>query len=268
MNEKSKENSWVICPECKIKLKQNNISTHMQHVHNKVLDESSETVIQAKIPKKRKNQKPIKKISKVKIGLIIIIIVIVTFSIYVYSTTNPKESNNNNNNNSNVPAWMKNYTPINNLGTGTTNFWINFPVGNPSVGQSVQHKTWITETLEEKPVVFVCHRTGCGPCTPQADRVKALIKTYGEDIVFYDLDNPFEGYGTMKEGVLEKYNEAFDYDPNGGSHYIALTGVFTHIKDGGEVKIGWHSWEGNVDDAAMENWIKDAIYYYHINSRG
>jgi len=87
-----------------------------------------------------------------------------------------------------------------------------------------------------------------------------------DDIVFYDLDSPFEGYGTIKEGILEKYNEAFYYDANGGDHYIALTGVFTLIKDGGEVKIGWHSWEGNVDDASMENWIKDAIYYYHINS--
>ena len=257
---KEKNEEWVICPEYKIKLKQSHISTHMQHVHNKTLDESNETLIHAAIPKKRKNLKPIKSKSKAIIGLIIIIVVVVAASVYI--TIKPKESNNN----GNVVAWLKNYTPVYNLGTGTNNFWINFPTGNPSVGQSVQHKTWITETLEEKPVVFVCHRTGCGPCTPQADRVKALIKTYGEDIVFYDLDNPFEGYGTMKEGVLEKYNEAFDYDPNGGSHYIALTGVYTLIKDGGEVKIGWHSWEGNVEDTAMENWIKDTIYYYHINS--
>jgi hypothetical protein len=175
-------------------------------------------------------------------------------------------TSDNSNNNSNGPSWMTDYTPAYSIGTGSDNFWINFPVGNPSVGQSVIHKTWITGTLEEKPVVFVCHRTGCGPCTPQADRVKALIETYGEDIVFYDLDSPFEGYGTIKEGVLEKYNEAFYYDPNGGDHYIALTGVYTLIKDEGAVKIGWHSWEGNVDDVSMENWIKDAIYYYHINS--
>jgi hypothetical protein len=257
---KEKNEEWVICPECKIKLKQDHIKTHMQHVHNKIFNGSSETLTQAKTPKKRKNQKPIKSKSKEIIGIIIMIIVVVAASVFI--TTNPKESNNN----GNVAAWIKNYTPVYNLGTGTDNFWINFPTGNPSVGQSVIHKTWITETLEEKPVVFVCHRTGCGPCTPQADRVKALIKTYGEDIVFYDLDNPFEGYGEMKEGVLEKYNEAFDYDPNGGSHYIALTGVYTLIKDGGEVKICWHSWEGNVEDAAMENWIKDSIYYYHINS--
>lgn len=261
MIKEKNEDKWVICPECKIKLKQNHISTHMQHVHNKILDESDETSIQTIMSKKRKNQRPLKKSrSKVTIGLIIIIIVIVVASIFVYFMNNTKETNNN----SDVPVWMKNYTPIYNLGAGTNNFWINFPTGNPSVGQSVTYLSWITEELEEKPVVFVCHRTGCASCTPQADRVKVLRETYGEDVVFYDLDDDYAG--TATEDTLAKYNAAFYYDPNGGSHYIALTGVFTLIKDGGEVKIGWHSWEGNVDDAAMENWIKDTIYYYHINS--
>ncbi|NVM20113.1 MAG: hypothetical protein HWN80_20620, partial [Candidatus Lokiarchaeota archaeon] len=108
-------------------------------------------------------------------------------------------------------------------------------------------------------------RTGCGPCTPQADRVKALRESYGEDAIFYDLDNPFEGYGTATEDILNKFYEAFYYDPNGGSQVIAFTGVFTRINYGGEVKIGWHSWEGNVGDAEMESWVKDIIYYYHVN---
>ena len=97
-------------------------------------------------------------------------------------------TNNNSNNNSN-----DNYTPIHSVGTGEDDFWINFPVGNPSVGQSVTHKTWITDDLKEKPVIFVCHRTGCGTCTPQADRVKALREIYGEDAVFYDLDDNYDG---------------------------------------------------------------------------
>ena len=57
--------------------------------------------------------------------------------------------------------WLENYTPVHSVGTGSDNFWINFPVGGPSAGQSVNHLTWITEDLKEKPVVFVCHRTGC-----------------------------------------------------------------------------------------------------------
>lgn len=174
-------------------------------------------------------------------------------------------TSDNSNNNSNGPSWMNNYTPVHSVGNGEDNFWINFPVGGPSAGQSVEHLTWITEDLEEKSVVFVCHRTGCAACTPQADRVKALRETYGEDAIFYDLDYPFEGYGVATEDILKKFNEAFYYDANGPPSYIAFTGVFTLINDGGEVKIGWHSWEGDVADAEMETWIKDTIYYYHIN---
>jgi len=173
-------------------------------------------------------------------------------------------TSDNSNNNSNGPSWMNNYTPTYSVGTGSNNFWINFPAGSPSVSQSVTHKTWITEDLKEKPVVFVCHRTGCTTCTPQADRVKALREKYGEDAVFYDLDDNYDG--SAPADILQKYHEAFYYDPNGEPNYIALTGVFTLLKDGTEVKIGWHSWEGNVADSDMENWVKDCIYYYNMNS--
>ena len=260
MIKEKNEDKWVICPECKIKLKQSHISTHMQHVHNKIYDESTEPLTQATIPKKRKNPRPSKSKSKTMIGLIVIIIVIIAGSIFVYSMNNPPGSNNN----GDGPAWMKNYKPVYSLGTNTNNFWVNFPVGNPSVGQSVVHKTWLTEDLEEKPVVFVCHRTGCTACTPQADRIKALRGTYGKDAIFYDLDNP--DAGGASEDILQKYYDAFYYDPNGEPNYIALTGVYTLINDGTGVKIGWHSWEGNVEDSDMETWIKDSIYYYNVNS--
>ena len=173
-------------------------------------------------------------------------------------------TSNNSNNNSNGPSWITNYTPTYSVGTGSNDFWINFPVSNPSAGQSIQHKTWITEDLKEKPVVFVCHKTGCAACTPQADRVKAFREIYGEDAKFYDLDLPYSGDYT--KDTETKFNEAFYYDPNGSPSYIAFTGVFTLINDGGEAKIGWHSWELDVEDSVMESWIKDAIYYYHINS--
>jgi hypothetical protein len=172
-------------------------------------------------------------------------------------------TSDNSNNNSNGPSWMNNYTPTYSVGTGTNNFWINFPPGNPSAGQSVTHKTWITDDVKEKPVIFVCHRTGCVSCTPQADRVKALRDIYGEDAVFYDLDDNYDG--SAPDDILQKYYEAFYYDPNGEPNYIALTGVFTLINDGTGTKIGWHSWEGNVGDSEMESWVKDCIYYYHIN---
>jgi len=193
-----------------------------------------------------------------KIKMLLLTLFTVFLLLFLTGCTNNNISDGNDN-------WLENYSPVYSVGTGSDNFWINFPVGGPPAGQSVQHLIWITEDLEEKPVVFVCHRTGCAACTPQADRVKALRETYGEDAIFYDLDYPFEGYGIATEDILTKFNEAFYYDANGPPSYIAFTGVFTRINDGGEVKIGWDSWEGDVADAEMETWIKDTIYYYHIN---
>jgi hypothetical protein len=262
MSEKNQNDSWVICPECKTKLKQENLAAHMKHIHNKIIDDVQMKSMET-FHKKRQEKKPKDVSSKIAVVAIILLViaVVVAAVILIFSA-----SNEDNGANSNGQSWMNNYTPANSVGNGADNFWINFPVGSAYPDQIPQHLTWITEDLKEKPVVFVCHRTGCGPCTPQADRVKALRETYGEDAVFYDLDYPFEGYGTATQDILDKFYEAFYYDPNGGSQVIAFTGVFTLIKDGGEVKIGWHSWEGNVADADMENWIKDAIYHYHTNS--
>ena len=177
------------------------------------------------------------------------------FTVFLLLFLSGCTSNNTDNN-----SWLENYTPAHSVGTGSNDFWINFPAG-----QSANHLAWITDDLEEKPVVFVCHCTGCKGCKPQADRVIALRETYGEDAVFYDLDDPYPGYGVATADIKKKFNEAFYYDPNGGSNVIATTGVFTIVNDSGEVKIGWHSWEGNVADAEMETWIKDAIYYYSVN---
>ena len=180
--------------------------------------------------------------------------------LFVLMVSGCVDNNENANNNMNTGTWLDDYTPVHSLGTGSDKFWINFPSG-----QSVEHKTWVIESLEEKPVFFVCHRTGCVGCAAQADRVKVLGEKYADYAVFYDLDDPYPGYEESSADILEKYNEAFDYDPDGGTHYIALTGVFTLVNDGEEVKIGWHSWEGNVDDSDMESWVRDIIYYYNVN---
>jgi hypothetical protein len=235
----------------------------MSHIHSKEIEDFDESSIKV-LPKKELRQKKPMHFSLTSIAVISVISVVVILAGVFVLSLSPDGSNNNGNSNS--PQWLDDYTPAYSVGTGSDNFWIDFPVGSPSVGQSVNHLTWITEDLKEKPVVFVCHRTGCGPCTPQADRVKALREIYGDDAIFYDLDNPFEGYGVATEDILQKFNQAFYYDPNGEPHYIAFTGVFTRITDGGVVKIGWHGWEGDVADAEMETWIKDSIYYYNINS--
>ena len=168
-------------------------------------------------------------------------------------------TSNSSNNNSNSSSWLDTYTPAHSVGSGNNDFWIAFPDINPNAGQPVNHTSWVLEALETKAYVFVVHKTGCVSCQPQADRTIALGNEYWEDIISNDLDLTLGGV-TEQKGY-----EAFLYDPNDAEGYIALTGVFTLVKDNGNVTYGWHSWEGDVTDAEMESWIKDAIYYYHVN---
>jgi hypothetical protein len=233
----------------------------MKHVHSKKIEDFDESSIKVLHKKELRQKKPMHFSLNTIAVIAIIFVVIIVAAVFVLSRS-PDGSNTNGN--SNKPQWLDDYTPVYSVGTGSDNFWVNFPVGNPSVGQSVVHKTWIAEDLKEKPVVFVCHRTGCTACTPQADRVKALREKYGEDAVFYDLDDNYDG--SAPADILQKYHDAFYYDPNGEPNYIALTGVYTLVNDGTGVKIGWHSWEGDVADSDMENWVKDCIYYNNINS--
>jgi thiol-disulfide isomerase/thioredoxin len=156
---------------------------------------------------------------------------------------------------------MNNYTPVHSAGNGADNFWINFPPGTTYAGQTVKHLPWLNESFENNVVLFVVHNTGCKTCKPQADRVIALAEKYGDDVTFYDLDVALGG--TTYERAVAVYL----YDPNGGDMIIALTGVFTYVKDDNvNIKIGWHTWESNtVETSEMESYIKDAIYYYSVN---
>ena len=164
-----------------------------------------------------------------------------------------------NSSNSNNPSWLDTYTPVHSIGSGVDDFWIAFPEINPNAGQPVNHTSWVLEALETKAYVFVVHKTGCASCQPQADRIIAFGNEYWEDIISNDLDLSLGGTAEQKG------YEAFLYDPNDAEGYIALTGIFTLVKDNGNVAYGWHSWEGDVEDAEMETWIKDAIYYYHMS---
>jgi hypothetical protein len=157
-------------------------------------------------------------------------------------------------------SWLDDYSPIHKIGNGADDFWIEFPLSSESSGDTINHLSWILESLESNCVVFVVHKTGCIACTPQAERVVNISKEYETQVEFYDLDIPLGGE------IEQRAYESYLYDPNGPPGYIALTGIFTYVDYLGDSKIGWHAWEGDVIDSEMEDWIRDAIYYYHLNS--
>ena len=189
-------------------------------------------------------------------------IIIVGVLLSLSGCTKNNTSNNNSNNGSDVLIWLENYTPVHGIGTGSDDFWINYPPENPSSSQSVDHLDWVINSLNEGCVLFVVHKTGCQYCKAQADRVIAIADKYEGQLEFYDLDIPLGG------DVEQMAYDAYLYDPDGPPGYIALTGVFTLVEDNMEIKYGWHSWELDVEDSVMESWIKDAIYYYNMNNKG
>ena len=163
-------------------------------------------------------------------------------------------------NSGNEVSWLNNYSPLHTIGNGTNDFWIMYPTSHPNSSQSVDHLSWVLASLNKNCVVLVVHRTGCVTCQPQADRVIALAEKYGDNVTFYDLDISLGG------DTEQKAYEAYVYDPAGPPGYIALTVLVTLIEVNGNVMYGWHSWEGDVDNAELESWVQDTIYYYHINS--
>lgn len=156
-------------------------------------------------------------------------------------------------------TWLDDYSPVHGVGTGSDNFWIEFPSTSEYNEQSIDHLSWIQDSLDEHNVVFVVHKTGCVGCADQAERVIDIAGEYEDMVEFWDLDIPLGG------DIEQKAYDSYLYDPDGPPGYIALTGVFTYVEHAGETKIGWHSWEGNVADSDMQDWIRDAIYYYHVN---
>ena len=194
--------------------------------------------------------------------LTLLIVCILFLSGCTSNNTNSGESDVIIDNGTHDPSWLKNHTLSHGIGTGSDDFWIGFPTGNDNYGLPIEHFDWILDYIDNNCILFVVHRTGCLGCKEQGDLVISLAEKYSDDIKFHDID----AVSGASAEIQQMSNEAYLYDSNGAPGYIALTGVFTYVKHNGEIKIGWHSWELDVDDSVMESWIKDAIYYHSINS--
>lgn len=253
MNKEKNEDSWVICPECKTKLKKENISAHLKHLYDKKIEDVDESSIKV-LPKKGKKQKKTMTFSFKTIAIILVILVVIAALFFVLSGPSDEPNNNGGNGNPANSDWLDDYTPVHSLGTDDNAFWIDHPID-----EEITHPQWVIDSLESNCVVFVVHRHTCTWCDPQAQRVIKLSEKYKNSVNFYDLDIDLGG-DTETKGY-----EALIYDPDGAPHYIALTGIFTLIENDGKVEYAWHAWEGDMTEFEIEDWVKDAIYYYNIN---
>jgi len=144
------------------------------------------------------------------------------------------------------------------VGFGSENFWVTYPTSHPQAGGSVNHPSWVGTALDSKIVLILDHSVGCAPCVQMTAICNAVYPSYSSVMTYFDLTS-----GTTEPQASEAFAT---YDPTGGVNYIPLTIILTKVKDlAGNVAIGWHSWEGVVDQLTLESWISDASSYLQEN---
>jgi nitrous oxidase accessory protein len=95
LSKKIDEDTWVNCPECKTKLKKENLPAHMKRVHKKKMDDAK--VKSLETPHKKQGNKTPRGIPKTTIAIITIIFVVVVASIGIYFLSYSNDSNVQNN---------------------------------------------------------------------------------------------------------------------------------------------------------------------------
>ena len=155
MSKKIEADNWVYCPECKIKLKQENFTYHMKHVHNKKIDETEIKPLET-AHKKRQENKTKRVISKTTIAIITIIFIVIVASISLYFLSNSNNLNNqNNSNNSNNQNENKSYL-VSIQGKGnysSINEAINYASNNDTI--FVSNGTYFENITITKPIELI-----------------------------------------------------------------------------------------------------------------
>jgi hypothetical protein len=150
--------------------------------------------------------------------------------------------------------WLASYSPAQGLGTAEADWWTVQPEMSPSSGLDVVHPAWVTDLLDDGPLIILTHSQGCAPCIEQGNDVKAVMDVHGTRITYLDL---------LTGGSDQRANDTFDaYDANGDPHYIPLTIVLTKAMTPDGTKIVWHATEGATGAQWIESYVKDAIYYH------
>ena len=150
--------------------------------------------------------------------------------------------------------WLASYSPAQGLGTAEADWWTAQPEMSPTSGQDVVHPAWVTDLLDDGPLIILTHSQGCAPCINQGNDVNAVMDVHGTRITYLDL---------LSDGSDQRAYDTFDaYDSNGGQHYIPLTIVLSKATTPEGTKIVWHANEGATGAQWIESYVKDAIYYH------
>jgi len=145
------------------------------------------------------------------------------------------------------------------VGFGSENFWVTYPTSHPLSGGSVNHPSWVDTALDSKIVLILDHSVGCAPCVQMTAICEAVAPGHSSEMAYFDLIS-----GTTEPQASDVFAA---YDPTGGVNYIPLTVIVTVVKDlSGNIAIGWHGWEGVLDQVTLESWISDALSYYEENT--
>ncbi len=146
-------------------------------------------------------------------------------------------------------------TSIRNVGTGTDDFWIQYPLSHMSSNQSVEHPDWVENAVDTEVVLILSRREGCGPCIEQTAICEDINRNSSEYIEYFNMLASFDD----PESTFVFSN----YSPE-GYWAIPLTIVLTKVRDSnGNDAIGWHSWIGVVDEETLTSWLEDAITHHN-----
>ena len=149
------------------------------------------------------------------------------------------------------------YKPAFALGQGENDWWTQYPSQSPRAGTSVEHPSWVTDALKDKPIIILDHSSNCKSCVVQKANMEKVMAEYGKDVAYYDI--MADGGDQRAFEILGIYGLTGLYVP---------TTVFITLEKGSDGKVGiaWHSVEDAMSEEQVTNYVKDAIYYHQQNA--
>jgi hypothetical protein len=155
---------WTTCPDCGASVKTKNLSSHLDRIHPELSKTDKKQMVRNSKRTKSKVDRKSKKsqINKEKLSsrrrqdIFFISIIILIFSsiiggyyFYEYylqnNENNDSQSVTDENNNQPEPLpqdnnWLDSYSPKYSIGSGSSNWWINYPDTHPNKGEA---KLWL-----------------------------------------------------------------------------------------------------------------------------